>query len=43
VVDAAWLTYVAVAAVGLLGVVACRWLAHTPQQAPAIEADRVAA
>jgi hypothetical protein len=43
VVDAARLTYVAVAALGLLGVVACRWLARTPDRAPAVERDRIAA
>jgi hypothetical protein len=43
VVDAARLTYVAVAGVGLVGLVACRWLARAPQREPVIEPDRVAA
>jgi MFS family permease len=43
VVDAARLTYIAVAGVGLLGVVACHWLTRTPERAPAVEPDRVAA
>jgi MFS family permease len=43
VVHAARLTYVAVAAIGALGVVACRWLRPGPAPTPAIEATQIPA